>query len=120
MSVSVMTIPGKQLQIAGLRNTNIYYQLNPDELTEQTLNRGEGVLNNTEALCINTGEFTGRSPLDKFTVKDAITENSVYWNNFNLPIEEKYFLQLKEKLLTYLNKAENIWVRDCYACADPA
>src|SRR6476620_11767361 len=120
MSVSVMTIPGKQLQIPGLRNTNIYYQLNPDELTEQTLNRGEGVLNNTAELCINTGEFTGRSPQDKFTVKDDITENSVYWNNFNLPIEEKYFLQLREKLLTYLNKTENVWVRDCYACADPS
>lgn len=119
MSVSLMTIPEKQLQHFGLKNANIYYQLNPDELTEQTLNRGEGVLNNTGALCINTGEFTGRSPLDKFTVKDAITENTVCWNNFNLPIEEKYFLQLRDKLLTYLNKAENVWVRDCYACADP-
>ncbi|MEP6845460.1 MAG: phosphoenolpyruvate carboxykinase (ATP) [Panacibacter sp.] len=120
MSVSVLTIPEKQLKIPGFTNTNIYYQLNPDELTEQTLNRGEGVLNNTGALCINTGEFTGRSPQDKFTVKDAITQNTVYWNNFNLPIEEKYFFQLKEKLLAYLNKADNIWVRDCYACADPA
>lgn len=119
MSVSLMTIPEKQLQQLGLKNTNIYYQLNPDELTEQTLNRGEGVLNSTGALCINTGEFTGRSPLDKFTVRDAITENTVYWNNFNLPIEEKYFLQLREKLLTYLNNADAVWVRDCYACADP-
>ncbi|CAN5405207.1 phosphoenolpyruvate carboxykinase (ATP) [soil metagenome] len=120
MSVSVMTTHEKQLKLTWLANTNIYYQLNPDELTEQTINMGEGVLNDTGALCINTGEFTGRSPQDKFIVKDAITENTVYWNNFNLPIEEKYFLQLREKLLTYLNKAENIWVRDCYACADPA
>src|ERR1700752_671570 len=103
MSVSVVTIPGKRLQIPGLNNTNIYYQLNPDELIEQTLNRGEGVLNNSGALCVNTGEFTGRSPQDKFIVKDGITENTVYWNNFNLPIEEKYFFQLREKLLTYLN-----------------
>lgn len=120
MSVTIMTIPEKQLHQSGLRNPNIYYQLNPDELTEQTLSRGEGILNNTGALCINTGEFTGRCPLDKFIVKDAITENAVYWNNFNLPIEEKYFFQLREKLLTYLNNAGNVWVRDCYACADPA
>src|SRR5436190_4637330 len=112
MSVSVMTIQEKQLKLIGLANTNIYYQLNPDELTEQTINRGEGVLNNTGALCINTGEFTGRSPQDKFTVKDAITENAVYWNNFNLPIEEKYFFQLKEKLLSYLDKINAVWVRD--------
>lgn len=120
MSVSLMTIPEKHLQKLGLKNTNIYYQLNPDDLTEQTINRGEGILNNTGALCINTGEFTGRSPQDKFVVKDAITANTVYWNNFNLPIEEKYFSQLKEKLLNYLNNVPGVWIRDCYACADPA
>jgi phosphoenolpyruvate carboxykinase (ATP) len=120
MSVSVMAIPEKQLQQLGLTNANIYYQLNPDELTEQTLNRGEGVLNNTGALCINTGEFTGRSPQDKFTVKDAITENTVYWNNFNLPIDEKYFFQLKHKLINYLNETSGVWVRDCFACANPS
>ena len=120
MSVAIMTIPEKQLLQSGIKNNNIYYQLNPYELTEQTLARGEGVLNNTGALCINTGKFTGRSPQDKFTVKDSITEKTVHWNNFNLPIEEKYFLQLREKLLTYLNNADAIWVRDCYACSDKA
>jgi phosphoenolpyruvate carboxykinase (ATP) len=66
---------------------------------------------------INTGKFTGRSPKDKFTVKDAITAHTVHWNEFNIAIEEKYFLGLKEKMLAYL-KDKEIWVRDCYACAD--
>ena len=52
---------------------------------------GEGVLNDTGALVINTGEFTGRSPKDKFIVKDEITADTVHWNEFNIPIEEKYF-----------------------------
>jgi phosphoenolpyruvate carboxykinase (ATP) len=101
-----------------LEKNNVHYQLDPAELTEQTLQRGEGVLNDTGALCINTGKFTGRCPKDKFIVKDNITEKSVDWNNFNQSIEEKYFHQLKKKLLQYLNTQDNIWVRDCYACAD--
>lgn len=120
MSVSLITIPEKQLLQLGLKNTNIYYQLNPDELTEQTINRSQGILNNTGALCINTGVFTGRSPQDKFIVKDELTTNVVNWNNFNQPIKEKYFTRLKEKMLAYLNNIPNVWVRDCYACADPA
>jgi phosphoenolpyruvate carboxykinase (ATP) len=96
---------------------NIHYQLDPEELTEQTLLRGEGWLNDTGALVINTGKFTGRSPKDKFTVKDALTEETVHWNDFNLPFEERHFFQLKDKMMAYLQGRE-IWVRDCLACAD--
>ena len=57
----------------GIKNTeNIHYQLSPEELVQDTLRMGEGVLNDTGALVISTGEFTGRSPKDKFTVKDEI------------------------------------------------
>ncbi len=110
--------PTSALKALGLLMTDkVHYQLGPDELVEQTLQRGEGVLNDTGALVIHTGKFTGRSPKDKFTVKDPLTENTVNWNEFNIPIEEKYFIQLKEKMLTYLGDKE-VWVRDCHACAD--
>ncbi|MGI8951427.1 MAG: phosphoenolpyruvate carboxykinase (ATP) [Chitinophagaceae bacterium] len=119
MSLQISTIPSEQLLELGLSEFhNIHYQLMPDELTEQTLQRNEGVLNDTGALCINTGEFTGRSPQDRFFVRDSITENSVYWNNFNIAIEEKYFHQLRKKLLDYLNEQNEVWVRDGYVCAD--
>jgi phosphoenolpyruvate carboxykinase (ATP) len=118
MSELTMDISRTQLKKLGITNAHINYQFTAEELTEQTLQRNEGVLNNTGALCINTGEFTGRSPKDKFTVKDATTKNSIFWNNFNLPIEEKYFLQLKDKLGRFLNRQNEIWIRDCYACAD--
>ena len=120
MIAPTILISRKKLLALGLSaNTGIHYQLSPAELVEQTILRGQGVLNNTGALCIRTGEFTGRSPKDKFIVKDAITETSVDWNNFNIPIEDKYFHQLKKKLLDYLGSKEEIWVRDAYACADP-
>ncbi len=100
------------------KTTRIHYQLSAAELVEQTVYRGQGVLNDTGALCIQTGEFTGRSPRDKFIVRDALTKDTVDWNNFNIPIEEKYFHQLKKKMLDYLGAKEELWVRDAYACAD--
>ena len=119
MSVSTMLeAPVKALGEMGLCTTQqINYQQNPTQLCEQALKRGEATLNNTGALVIKTGKFTGRSPNDKFTVKDEITTDTVNWNDFNIPIEEKYFFQLKEKMLSYLSQKE-IWVRDCFACAD--
>ncbi len=120
MSVSTMTeAPQKALAAIGLHSTKpVHYQLSPSELSSQTVARKEGVLNDTGALLIKTGEFTGRSPKDKFTVKDDLTADSVHWNDFNIPIEPKYFDQMHEKLVKHLSSKE-IWVRDSYACADP-
>ncbi len=115
-----MLLTRKKLPELGFDDsTTIHYQLSPSELVEQTIIRGQGILNNTGALCANTGAFTGRSPKDKFIVKDAITADTVDWNNFNHPIEEKYFQQLKKKLLDYLDSKDEVWVRDAYACAAP-
>ncbi|MFT4156012.1 phosphoenolpyruvate carboxykinase (ATP) [Parafilimonas sp.] len=118
MAVETAFIPTAQLKKIGLSAPCIHYQLSPDELTEQTLQRREGVINNTGALCVLTGAFTGRSPKDRFFVADAVTKNSIDWNDFNIAIDEKYFAQLKEKLTRHLNAQKEVWVRDCYACAD--
>ena len=121
MTESMTQLNLQQITALGLTGTHqLHYQLSPEVLTEQAVLRNQGTLNDTGALCINTGEFTGRSPQDKFIVKDSITENTVHWNNFNIAIEEKYFFQLKEKMMQYLNGKEELWVRDAYACADPA
>ncbi|HEV7621841.1 MAG TPA: phosphoenolpyruvate carboxykinase (ATP) [Flavisolibacter sp.] len=102
----------------GLTNSeNLHYQSTPDDLIQDTLRLGEGVLTDSGALAIKTGEFTGRSPKDKFTVKDEITENSVNWNEFNIPLEEKYFQVIHKKIVDYLDKKPELWIRDCYACA---
>ncbi len=119
MSVSTMPeAPIRALAEMGLcTHLPIHYQLSPAELAEQSVKRGEGVLNDTGALVIKTGQFTGRSPKDKFIVKDDITTDTVDWNDFNIPIDERFFLQLKEKMLHYLNSKE-VWIRDCFACAE--
>ena len=115
---TIMEPPIKSLENLGIVNSvNVHYQTTPQELIDATLLRKEGVLNDSGALIINTGEFTGRSPKDKFIVKDEITKDTVNWNNFNLPIEGKYFDILYKKMMDYLSSKE-IWVRDCGACAD--
>lgn len=120
MSVSVTTRPLRGLARIGLQNIDtLYYQLSPDELIQDTLRLGQGVLNDTGALVINTGEFTGRCPKDKFIVKDEITADTIHWNDFNLPIEHKYFDIIHKKITAYFESMPALWVRDCYACADP-
>lgn len=94
---------------------NCYYQLLPEDLTEQSIKKGEGVLCSTGALVINTGEFTGRSPKDRFIVKDEVTASSVDWNELNQSIEEKYFIQIFDKMMEYLQD-KKLWVRDCAVC----
>ena len=120
MSVpTTLTIPKKQLINLGLKIAdNVHYQLSPEELVEQAIQRGEGVKNDTGALVINTGEFTGRSPKDKFIVRDEVTINNINWNDFNIPMDSATFDVLHKSVLQYISGKE-IWVRDCYACADP-
>jgi phosphoenolpyruvate carboxykinase (ATP) len=98
-------------------NNQVHYQQTPAELTQQTVSLGQGVLNDKGALIINTGEFTGRSPKDKFCVKDDITKDTVHWNEFNIGITPEVFDNMHTKVLAHLAQKE-LWVRDAYVCAD--
>lgn len=91
--------------------------LSTDALIEKALERQEGVLTDTGALAADTGEFTGRSPKDKFTVEDAISKDTVWWGNVNQPFNEEKFNELLEKVVVHLANKE-IFVRNAYACAD--
>lgn len=119
MSVPTMLSAPKNLLFSlGIKSAeNTHYQLSPQELVKQALDRNQGTLNDTGALVIKTGKFTGRAPKDKFTVIDEITRDTVNWNDFNQPIEEKYFNVLYQKMMDHLKEKE-VWIRDCYACAD--
>lgn len=110
--------PSVNLADLGINVGIAHWNLSPEELVNATLSLGQGVLNDTGALCVSTGKFTGRSPKDKFTVKDAITEHSVDWGDVNIPMSPDTFDKLYEKVCAYLTGKE-VWVRDAYACADP-
>ena len=95
-----------------------YWNLHPSELVEDTIISGEGILTDKGALAIDTGEFTGRSPKDKFVVYDENTKESVWWGDVNNRFEADKFDVLHNRMLAYLAGKE-IYVRDAYACADP-
>ncbi len=121
MSIPTIAFPTHKLIKLGLRLVDtIHYQASPDELVKDTLRLHQGALSDNEALVINTGKFAGRTPKDKFIVKDEITADTINWNDINQPIEEKYFEIILRRATDHLNKLPEIWIRDCYACADPA
>ena len=110
--------PSANLADLGLNVAVAHWNLSPEELVNKTLELGQGELNDTGALCVSTGKITGRSPKDKFTVKDAKTETTVDWGDVNIPISSEVFDKLYDKVCAYLSGKE-VWVRDAYACADP-
>jgi len=110
---------GATLDYLGLKNlATAFWNLSPAELVEETISLEQGSLTSTGAIAIDTGEFTGRSPKDKFIVKDSKTENSVWWSQFNIPFESAKFDRLFERMQAYLTGRE-VYVRDAYVCADP-
>ena len=97
---------------------NAFVNLTPDELIQKALERNEGILTDRGALAADTGEFTGRSPKDKFTVCDDKTENTVWWGPVNFKFEPSKFDALLDKVLNHY-KGKDLFVRDAYACAHP-
>lgn len=106
------------LQPYGIKNENIHYQLSPSELHQITITKGMGKEASSGALAVNTGEFTGRSPMDRFIVKDDISQDKVWWGSVNIPFDPEKFDTLYNKVISYCNSLDELYVRDSYACAD--
>ncbi|WOC39574.1 phosphoenolpyruvate carboxykinase (ATP) [Polaribacter sp. HL-MS24] len=105
------------LNYLGIKKGLIHYQLSSDELHALTLEKEQGIISSLGAISVQTGEFTGRSPKDRFIVKDGVTKDEVWWSEINLPFEPDMFDALYDKVTAYLSEKE-IFVRDSYACAD--
>ncbi|MEO0505661.1 MAG: phosphoenolpyruvate carboxykinase (ATP) [Bacteroidota bacterium] len=101
----------------GITHDRIHYQLSSKELHQKTEGNGMGKTASSGALAVHTGEFTGRSPMDRFIVKDEITEEKIWWGDINIPFKSEAFDLLYDKVISYLNDKE-LFVRDAYACAD--
>ncbi|WP_025764223.1 phosphoenolpyruvate carboxykinase (ATP) [Dyadobacter tibetensis] len=95
----------------------IYLQSTPEELVELALKEGEGVLTDAHALMCDTGTFTGRSPKDKFIVRDELTEDLVHWGEINNPITPSNVAKIYHKMQDYLN-GKTVYTRYAYAGAD--
>lgn len=106
------------LKEQGISNANtVHWNLPPAQLIEEAIKNREGFLCNNGALMCDTGKFTGRSPKDRFWVRDEETEDSIWWSDINLPIQTNSFEQIQKKMLQFL-EGKKLYVRDAYAGAD--
>ena len=111
MAVSDFALPADHLVRFGLYIADsIRYQLSPNQLVRHCLRRKEGVLNDTGALVIHTGAFTGRSPKDRYIINDEITSSTVHWNDFNQPMDEIYFNRIFSAITTWINRLPEVFV----------
>ena len=104
-------------QLGILNPKAVYRNLEPAQLVEHALRRGEGQLSNTGALCVRTGKYTGRSPNDKFIVYSEGVHDDIAWGKINVPTTQAVFDALYEKMVAYLQNRE-IFVFDGFAGAD--
>ena len=104
-------------QLGILNPKAVYRNLEPAQLVEHALRRGEGQLSNTGALCVRTGKYTGRSPNDKFIVDSEGVHDDIAWGKINVPTTQAVFDALYEKMVAYLQNRE-IFVFDGFAGAD--
>jgi phosphoenolpyruvate carboxykinase (ATP) len=110
--------PNFRLQDQGIEGLgNVYYNFMEPALIENALKRGEGTLGNGGTFLVSTGEFTGRSPKDKFTVRTPTTEDTIWWDN-NAPMEADAFDRLHADMLEHMKGGE-YFVQDLTAGADP-
>jgi phosphoenolpyruvate carboxykinase (ATP) len=112
--------PRKGLETLGIVHArNVWWNLTPPVLYEQAIKRDEGALAEGGPLVVNTGEHTGRSPNDKFVVREPESASHVWWGEVNRPVEPEVFERLLGRVLGYLQHRD-VFVQDCVAGADPA
>ncbi|GAB6414964.1 phosphoenolpyruvate carboxykinase (ATP) [Bacillus luti] len=101
-----------------LNGSNAQIQLSVPQLVEKVLMRNEGKLTSTGAVSASTGKYTGRSPKDKFIVKEASVADKIAWGAVNQPISEEHFNKLYTKVLEYLKEKEELFIFKGFAGAD--
>ena len=107
------------LEAQGIRNAGaVHWNLPTAALYEHIIRRGEGVLALGGPIVARTGDHTGRSPDDKFLVKEISSEEKIWWGKVNRPFEPRRFEALHQRLGAYLQGKE-VYVQDCFAGADP-
>ncbi len=107
------------LEHHGLRNIDVaYWNLGAAQLLEHAVARREGSFAANGSFVVQTGQFTGRSPKDKFVVRDEITDSTVQWGAVNQPLSEESFDRLYSRMLAFWQGRE-VYAHDCFVGADP-
>lgn len=106
------------LDTLGLSNAKgVMWNLTPADLVAEAIKNGEGVLADNGALMCDTGKFTGRSPKDRYIIKDDLTRDKVWWGDINIAYDEAHFDALYDRVISSLS-FKKLYVRDAFAGAD--
>ncbi len=103
-----------EIGLAGIRQT---WNPSPAKTIEIAISRGEGALTAGGAFLANTSPYTGRSPQDKFVVREPSSDDKVWWGKVNQTLSMQHFDTLEQDVRAYLNTKE-LFIRDVYACAE--
>jgi phosphoenolpyruvate carboxykinase (ATP) len=113
-------IPTAGLDTMGIETrATVHWNLVTARLVELAVARGEGKLSADGPLVVETGQHTGRSAQDKFTVRDAETEDSVWWGKSNKPMDPAHFAALKADFLAALREKGDLFVQDLFGGSQP-
>src|SRR5471032_136274 len=116
--MSIQAERGRGLEREGIVAGTIHWNLSAPALYEHAVRRGEGTIAANGPLVCRTGQHTGRSPNDKFVVREPSSEKEVAWGKVNRPVEPAQFDALHADLASSLTGKE-LFVLDCFAGADP-
>ena len=100
-------------------SAHVYWNQTTAPLVEEAVRRGEGVLAKDGPLVVATGRHTGRSAQDKFFVRDAETENTVWWGKTNKPMTPAHFAALKADFYAALAEKDSLFVQDLFGGSQP-
>ena len=111
------------LDDAGINITDgynlVHWNLNPSEIIEYAIKLGEANLTNKGALRVLTGQYTGRSPKDKFFVEEPSSKDKIWWGDVNQPTSQALFDHMYAKVQDHLGLREHLFVMDLFCGTDP-
>ncbi len=96
---------------------HVYWNLPPEALYEEIIFRGEGKMTHMGAISVNTGKHTARAANDKFVVKEASSEDKIWWGEYNRPFSIEKFHGVWNRLSGFL-QGRDLFVQDLYCGAD--
>lgn len=112
-------IPDHGLESLGLVHLqNVYWNRSTPSLYENAIRRFEGRMSHMGPLVVNMGQHTGRAARDRYVVEEQGTSDDVWWGKVNVPFSEAHFDELLRRMTAHL-RAKNVYVQDCWACANP-
>ena len=109
----------RSLDAHGIRNVNtVWWNLTTPALYEHAIRRFSGLLAHRGPLVVRTGQYTGRSPNDRYIVREPTTQDLIWWGKVNREFDPDAYDKLRRRLTAYL-QGKDLFVQDCYVGADP-